>query len=254
MAEGKLSRILHLSVIVIASFHISMAQDEPIATTLMSVKPLWDAAIGNESQPCHFEERNSIGFLHGSANDICTIQINAPLGYYTGIEMPSNRSCFLYIERQGELGICPKKYVVFKGNPNACSAILLHEHLNLHLQGNASIIITGIPASGLESNPECPESNDNISRDGTGINQTQNCQQVTGYIDNIMCSSSWWSNDECYITFPSNCNATLDHREVTFQCNDDLHHIQTSLILYADGTSDLFLKKNNIERPTIPKS
>ena len=244
MAGGKLSGILYRLVIAIALFHLCMAQDQPIATAL-SVIPLWDAAIGNQSQPCHFEEMNNsqgIGFLHGSAIDICAIQINASLGFYTGIEIPSrddsSESFFLHIERKGGLGICQNNHVIFPENTNACNVILLHYNLSLYLQGDVSLLITGIPVSGLESNPKCPEYNDDLLSDDTRINQTQNCQQIKGYIDRFWCFFAWGSEDVCQIVFRSNCNSTLNNREVTFQCSDDdLHHIEASIILHTEDIS-----------------
>ena len=218
-----------------------MAQYQPNThtTAQISVEPLWDPVVGNTTQMCHFiEERNTsqgMDILHGSAKHTCSLQINASLGYYTLIEIPesgvSNESFFLYVERRGDLDICTNKYVIFNGNPNACSIILLHESLYLNLTGNVSILVTGISAS--EINPVCPESNNNISH---GINQSQTCKRVKGYNNHITCRIFSWSDHICNIKFPYDCNATVGHREVAFQCYDHgLLKTKSSLISYTVG-------------------
>ena len=249
----KLNLIMLISAIIfITLFPNNMAQDQPITTAPISVKPLWGPVAGNETQPCHFVEAGNgsqgMGLLHGRTKHSCSVQINASLGYYTRIEIPksgvSNESFFLYVERLGELDVCINKYVIFNGNPNACSGILLHESLYLNLEGNVSIFVTEVSAS--EINHVCPESNSNILG-VTGVDQTQYCKSVQGYTNHITCFFYSWFGDRCYIIFPSNCNATLGYREVAFQCYDhDLLQTKVSLITYTVGTPILFLDSNKI--------
>ena len=112
------------AILIFALFHKNMAQDQPRVTAKLSVQPLWFPVIGNDTE-CHFEETNAsleMGYLYGSKHHTCSIQINAPVGYYTRMEIlnsdMSNESFSLYIERQGDLKKCTNKYVVFNGNPH----------------------------------------------------------------------------------------------------------------------------------------
>ena len=249
MASPNFTSILKISVIIfIVLFPNNVAHGQPISTTHISVTPLWDQDVDNES--CQFEERNvsqGIGFLHGSAQHICTIQINASSEYYTLLEIPntdlSNETFSLHIERKGDLDVCTNRFVVF---PDMCHSILLQDSLYLSLQGDVSVLITGISTS--ETNPVCPELSTNVLPTSM-VNLTPYCENAKGYTNGIRCYFSRWSDDKCEMIFPYNCNATLGHREVIYHCyNDDDNDLpqSNSLIIYQNYMPHLDLTNNNI--------
>ena len=204
-------------------------------------------SVGDDAQ-CHLEKQNTgeeIHVLHGSPSQICSIQINASLGYYIGIEISNsgmiNDSFPLYIERLGELDLCTNRYVVFYTYSDTCSAILLQKSIHLNIQGDVNILITGISAE--DSNPVCPESRNKNILPGSRVNQTQDCE-VKGYTDHFTCSPIF---GYCKIEFQFSCSATLGHRRVSLEClNHDLHQPIESMITFKLGMHTLYLRDNNI--------
>lgn len=153
----------------------------------------------------------------------------------------------LYVERQGDLEGCRNKYVVFYRNLNKCAAVLIQDNFQMHLNGNVSILLSAI--SRLEVQPVCPELNvDILPR--PGMNQTAKCTRVKGYNKHITCNLV--NNGVCRLQFPSNCNTTIHHGEVSLQClNNGVIQIQESLLTYPDDTPVLDLSNNNIVRFNI---
>ena len=106
-AGCKLSIFVKIAAIIsMALFQNNFTQGQLLAPNPITVTPLW-----NETLPCNFEERDiNQGILHGNARYTCSIQVMPSVGYHTQLEIPnshlSNESFSLYIERQGDLGIC----------------------------------------------------------------------------------------------------------------------------------------------------
>ena len=127
-------------------FHYSIAQQTSVTPTPFKVLPLWNLAINNDTQPCRLEQRNSSQdiLLHGSAHQICSVQINMIHEYDARIAIPKTsvlqeESFLLYVERQGDLAECKNRYVAFAMNADVCNVVFLQDSFQINLRGNVSI-------------------------------------------------------------------------------------------------------------------
>ena len=243
MAFSDQNRLKTGFLILVLSATCNLVYQTTVASE-MSATPLWEAAISNETQPCHFEQRNSsqgMGFLHGSALETCSIQINASLGYHTRIDTPDsagfNKRFFFHIERKGNLSYCENRYLTIDGNNPKCGVVLFQDSVQLNLQGNVSIQINRIEAT--ESKFICPESK------GDSAEKASDCKNIKAYTKQVTCDLD--SDGLCTIRFPYNCNATLGLREVVTLCyENEVQQIEESLITYPSGVIILDLSYNNI--------
>ena len=240
-----------LLLLLASVFQKDVALKGSVAATLVSVLPMW-GIVDNNTQQCQIEEGHSSQgdvFLHGSPHHTCGLRVNISLGYHAQITTPvgnaSGEPVFIYAERKGDLLNCNNRYVAFYENmrnvDEVCSAVLLHNSVSLYVQGNVSILVSGIPA--IDSHPLCPEYNDNLL--SPEVNQTARCHGVKGYTNRITCDPD--RIDRCKLVFPSSCNATVRYREVSLNCiNNGSIETQESLLIYPINTSILDLRYNNI--------
>ena len=250
MAINKFVRVS--AIILGCMFYNIMALNRPVYADNFSVLPLWDV-VGHDVQPCRIQERISGPkdvLLYGSVHQTCNVQVNTSMGYHVKIEILSNgeESSFIYVKRHGDLTKCKNRFVTIITNTEACAVVLLHKSLQLNLQGNTSISVSVISAS--EFNPNCPESQSQSNDDvmlNPKVNQTTVCTMVKGYTDYIQCDRDLVPIGVCRLLFPSSCNATVRHREVWLQCeNNGLYHTQELLIIYPITMSILDLSNNNV--------
>ena len=170
----------------------------------------------------------------------CTIRLLNSADIAALIEVPprTTSDVFLLAERKGELPNCKNRYVVIKYGSVPCTSIFRHPDLQLSLQGNVSVKISEIPVD--SSVPLCPVNgiNEQLFPDITLCVSEEFNHQIT-------CTLS--SKRVCSFEFPANCNASLGHRYVEFQCQDNDVVSKTSYrIVYPSGTITLNLKKHNI--------
>ena len=246
--------ILRVSVIILtAMFHHSIVLESSVsAATQLTVLPLWDVVASNDSLSCSLAKKNSsqpdVVLIHGSALQMCSLQINTSLGYDARIEIPGSRVSTepfsLYVERHGDLVSCKHKYVAFyreTDHADTCTSAIHQDSFQFNLHSDISISISAVLASDLH--PVCPESNSDTA--SPKMNQTGFCNRVKGYPRKIMCDLV--GNGVCILTFPSNCNASVHNTELLSHClNNGAIQTEESLITYPVETSILVLQRNNI--------
>ena len=255
MAYGYFSLLLHLTIIIVTIYCQNSAaaeREHPVDIAAhVSVQPLWDIDDNNTS-PCEITQSNTtsgaIVDVHGSPHRTCSIQVNTRVEYHAQITIQGNEflqdSIVMYIERQGDLVDCPNKYLVFKGQAEACSANLLHD-FQCSLQGNVSLSVSGISAS--SSLTVCPEANHTFSENGNTANRTTNtCKTVKGFRYKITCDPYYYDGT-CRLNFLSTCNATFHHREIKFHCIDiGFTKDEEALVMYPKNIPILDLSYNFI--------
>ena len=253
MFDKKALLLMRVSVIMLMAIMFNnniIAQQMSVTAAPLTALPLWDIAVTNESELCHLEQRSSSHVLiHGSANTMCSLQINTSIGYDARIEIPgirvSKQHASLYVERQGDLAKCTNRYVAINRNDEVCNAVVLQNIFQLHLRGNVSISVR--VTSALELQPECPETYAiPIPSPSPQENQTAACKGIKGYVNQITCDLD--NNDGmCRLNFPTSCNAIIRYREALLQCllNEELH-TQEWLITYPVETVKLDLGNNRL--------
>ncbi|XP_072051441.1 uncharacterized protein [Amphiura filiformis] len=219
----------------------------------LHIQPLWKVD-GNNSQSCSIETlqpQEEKYIFHGRAYTSCSIQIEATSVYlYPVIDVPSedthDDSLFLVLrKRVGEKSWCGSRFVKVVGQAEFCSFLILQAEVLLHLQGNASLVISEVPdMPGLTRTQltSCPESYDD---DVAGL-----CHNVTVYDQQIRCESQYneYNPNVCQIEVRSpHCNYSFSLREVESHCLiEEQIEEDLSMVVIPSSTLYLYLQYNNI--------
>ena len=113
-----------------------------LTNATFQVTPLWNM-VNNFTQSC-FVNKSINGFVfQGNMHHNCSLQILTFQDHLITIEIPEDTKAdiLLYIERLGKSFECQSKYVLFHGQSKGYTALFMHNHLQLNLFGNVSVLI-----------------------------------------------------------------------------------------------------------------
>ena len=252
MATSNIFRLVVKLVVIFLSVsihnHLFLHQ---LGATGLQIVPLW-IEDDNITELCTItlNSDHRVASFHGTAYETCSLEVTAEPDHRIRIEMPTAFSDhdFLYVEKLGDVIYCPFQYIVIVGDPEDCSTIFGHEHLQLNLQSNERILLSEIQAS--TANNECPKFDQNVA---IGSSKTTQICNLKGYQNFTTCDIEWGgflnTTGLCRFEFPpEGCNVSISKNEVTFIClePDSLHSGNVSLLLYPDELTELDLSSNNI--------
>ncbi len=211
--------------------------NRPLTAGSMVVEPLWDVNH-NDTHPCVIETNVTGGkiIFSGSDDSICELHIVTSNGSHAKLQIANiSRATSFHIQRIGTLDDCFNKYVAF--NNDNCTTTLIHDDIQMVLQGTADFIITEVKTS----LSKCPE---DVHFDQ---NQLQNCKNVKGYNHQILCDPSIRAAFK--INLPPNCCEILGTKEVDYEiCDIGMSVNITGMILYPNHMTILDLRHNDITK------
>ncbi|XP_072043156.1 uncharacterized protein [Amphiura filiformis] len=233
------SSILHLISFAIVITVISInntIQNGLVTSAQLLVRPLWDVAV-NDTNSCFAYVSDNVTLFRGSPGQSCSLQVTVSQGSHIQLQInepvaDSLDQPFLYVERTGDLGNCPNKYVVFYDLSKQCSTIITDRNVTIIVQGVVNLAISNSP-SATDASPQCPEFNQNMIN--VQVNQTFLCKNVQSYGKRLLCECEYVRTDDvewCRVNFQATCGTILGPRELIHQCNDDMSQNNKILIIY----------------------
>ena len=227
---------------LMVSLALSILLTQTAVEAEVTVIPVWNATRNRTgSELCMSIVDDGVINVIGDETQSCSVQLIASNGTAALIQIPPRVS--LYVERQEDIPLCQKRYVSF--TTDVYCVYVLHQHVKIFLQGypdNRSIFISGIHLN--TSMPMCMDDEDD-ERHVSRVSQTNHCHAEEF---NLLISCNPSFDFTCTFEFPSNCNATLNRRDVEFHCYDEYIYSSYKALIahYPANIVTLDLTKRNI--------
>ena len=199
-------------IIVVIAILITANFGTPWIGAGMIVSPVLDASSTYlQNCPFQLDDENTTIVVNGSPMFMCGLRLSTYFATSVLIEGNLTDEYLLYIEDMEPIEDCPSNIYAIHGHYSQCSSLILHKNFGVNLQGNVSIAITEISNHQVD-NMKCILIDEMIVK----VNQTIPTCDVKKYDDIQTCDKP--GNPFCGFTFPPNCNAALNYRDIRLNC------------------------------------
>ena len=188
MANANMLNFIIKLVIILIWLHMCNSMDGMKSVDKVKVTQLWNGS-SNGIEKCFLETTEDVSIFRAGWGYTCSLNVTAQPGIYVRLQTLGklNHTAgppLINVVRIGDRTHCPNKYVKFGKETEACSATFSHKSLEITMQGEFSVFVSGVTEN--VTLPLCPEHGEDLN--DTQLRKSPTCSNVKGYKEKIKCA------------------------------------------------------------------